>query len=81
MNRKTPKMLEIEQLYQKDITEVLRELYHQLGTQTAVAKELGIDVSAINRWAWRLGIVFDRQPTVREMTHDTQSLTGDITNV
>ena len=67
MNRKTRMMLEIEEKYGKDITELLTELYQQLGTQTAVAEELGVDVSAINHWRWRLGLSFEKAPVVKQM--------------
>jgi len=68
MNRKTDMMLEIENRYGgKDIADILVELYHELGTQTAVAKELGVDISVLNRWAWRLGLSFERRLVVREL--------------
>ena len=67
MNRKTRMMLEIEQKYNKGIIEILTEMYQELGTQTAVAQRLGVSVSVLNHWAWRLGLSFDRQPVVREL--------------
>lgn len=67
MNRKTRIVLEIEEKYNKDISQVLTELYQELGTQTAVAEELGVDMSAINRWRWRLGLSFEQQPVVRRL--------------
>lgn len=66
-NRKTRRMLEIEEKYGEDISQVLTELYEKLGTQAAVADELEVDISAVSRWQWRLGLSFGNQPVVKQI--------------
>lgn len=63
---KTPQMLDIEARYpNEDIRVIIKNLYERLGTQTAVAKELGLEQSVINIWAARLGIEFTSMPVAK----------------
>jgi len=54
---KTREMIDVESSYGCDVREVLVDLYNRLGSQAAVAKELGVTQPTIDNWFERLGIV------------------------
>ena len=61
--RKTPQMLEIEAQHDgRDIRLLMKELYERTGSQTEVAKLLGIEQPTISVWAMRLGMTFTSKP-------------------
>lgn len=54
----------------KPIREVLQEMFAEYGSQSAVAKELGINQSTLSYWLLKLGleqqtVLVDRRPTRR----------------
>lgn len=61
--RKTAQMLEVEQAYGgRDIRLILKDLYEKSGSQTDVAKALGLEQPTISVWAMRLGMTFTSKP-------------------
>jgi len=63
--RKTAQMLEIEQAHGgRDIRLIIKDLYEKSGSQTDVAKALGLEQPTISVWAMRLGITFTSKPVV-----------------
>jgi hypothetical protein len=55
--RKTPRMLAIEAAHGgQDVRHILMGLYNQLGSQAAVARELGVSQPTIGLWLGLLGI-------------------------
>ena len=56
VKRKTPRMVALERTHNKLITQLLRELYAETGSITAVAQRLGTSISTISHWLARFDI-------------------------
>lgn len=54
---KTREMIDVEARYGYDVRKVLVDLYNALGSQAAVAREIGVSQPTIDNWFERLGIV------------------------
>ena len=68
---KTPQMREIEQKHGgKDIRLIMKEIYELQGTQSAIAKEFGVEQSTIFFWALRLGMTFRAVAEINGMAGD-----------
>jgi hypothetical protein len=60
---KTEQMRLIEQAHSgTDIRLLIKEIYERTGSQTEVARELGIEQPTVSVWAMRLRIKFIQQP-------------------
>lgn len=50
------KLKEIERQQGRPMAEILRELYHELGSQAEVAARLGVSQGTISLWFIRFGL-------------------------
>ena len=52
---KTKGMLAVEEKYSRPIDDIIADLLAELGSQAAVAREVGITEATMSRWLERLG--------------------------
>lgn len=57
--RKTPSMRVLELTHNKEIREIMLELFRQHGSERAAAESMNIRQQTFNQWKFRLGIEDD----------------------
>ena len=56
MRHKTAKMRKLERAHNQPIAQLLRDLYAETGSITAVAQRLGTSISTVSNWLARFDI-------------------------